>query len=261
MKPNRKGVEVSMSGHSKWHNIKLRKGKQDAERGKAFTRLAREIIVAAKSGGGNPDMNPRLRLTIQKAREASMPADNIKRAIQRGTGEVEGANYEELTYEGYGPGGTAVLVSSLTDNKNRTVSEMRYIFSRNGGNLGESGCVAWNFEPKGVISIDANGTDEDTVMMQVLDAGAEDITTADGAYEVVTAPEDYNKVDEVLRASGLKILESEYTMVPKNTVKLVGKEAQQMLRLVDALEESDDVQKVYANFDIPDEVLEEIMGE
>src|SRR6188508_1216829 len=163
-----------MSGHSKWHNIRLKKGKMDAERGKTFTKLAREIIVAAKAGGGNPDANIRLRMAIQKARESSMPADNIKRAIQRGTGELEGANYDELTYEGYGPGGVVVLVEVLTDNRNRTVAELRNLFGKSGGSLGEQGCVAWIFDPKGLVSVPRNGTDEDTVMMAALDAGAED---------------------------------------------------------------------------------------
>lgn len=246
-----------MSGHSKWHNIKLRKGKQDAERSKSFTRLAREIIVAAKEGGGNADMNPRLRMAVQKAKEASMPNDNIKRAIQRGTGELEGVNYDEVTYEGYGPGGTAVLVQTLTDNKNRTVSEIRYTFSRNGGNLGESGCVAWNFDARGLISIEKEGLDEDTVMMQALDAGAEDVKTEDESFDVYTEPSDFTKVEETLRKANLKILSAEVTMIPKNTVKLEGKEAQQMLRLIDALEDCDDVQQVHANFDIPDEILEQ----
>jgi YebC/PmpR family DNA-binding regulatory protein len=164
-----------MSGHSKWHNIRLKKGKMDAERGKTFTKLAREIIVAAKAGGGNPDANVRLRIAIQKARESSMPAENIKRAVQRGTGELEGVNYDELTYEGYGPGGVAVLVEVLTDNRNRTVAELRNLFSKNGGSLGEQGCVAWIFDPKGLISVAKNGTDEESVMMAALEAGAEDV--------------------------------------------------------------------------------------
>lgn len=245
-----------MSGHSKWHNIRLRKGKQDAERGKAFTRLAREIIVAAKEGGGGVDANPRLRMAVQKAKDSSMPADNIKRAIQRGTGEVEGANYDEITYEGYGPGGTAVLVSCFTDNRNRTVSEMRYIFTRNGGNLGESGCVAWNFESKGMISISKDGTTEDTVLEKALDAGAEDMRVEEESFDVITSVEDFTKVEEALRTSGLKIAEAEVTMLPKNTVKLDGHPAHVMIKLMDALEDNDDVQKVYANFDIPDELIE-----
>lgn len=245
-----------MSGHSKWHNIRLRKGKQDAERGKIFTKLAREIIVAAKSGGGNPDTNLRLRLAVQKARENSMPMDNIKRAIERGTGASDGANYDEVTYEGYGPGGVAVMVDCLTDNKNRTVPEIRHIFSRSGGQLGESGCVAWNFDSKGVILVPADGVDEDTVMMAALEAGAEDVRSEDDTFEVITAPGDVHAVRERLEAAGLKVSSAEQTMVPKTTVKLEGKEAQQMLRLMEMLEDHDDVQKAYANFDIEEDVLE-----
>jgi YebC/PmpR family DNA-binding regulatory protein len=244
-----------MAGHSKWANIRLRKGKQDAERGKAFTKLAREIIVAAKAGGGNPDANPRLRLAIQKARDASMPADTIKRNIQRGTGELEGVHYEEITYEGYGPGGVAVMVDILTDNRNRTVSEIRNLFSRSGGNMGESGCVAWLFDPKGFISVPKDGTDEDTVMMAALEAGAEDVRDEGESFDVITSPEEFVQVREALAAAGVTFASAEVTMLPKNTVSLQGKEAQQMLRLMENLEDHDDVQNVYANFDIPDNVL------
>jgi YebC/PmpR family DNA-binding regulatory protein len=244
-----------MSGHSKWHNIRLKKGKMDAERGKTFTKIAREIIVAAKAGGGNPDANLRLRLAIQKAREASMPQDNIKRAIQRGTGELEGASYDELTYEGYGPGGVAVMVDTLTDNRNRTVAELRNLFSKSGGSLGESGCVAWIFDPKGLISIPRNGVDEDTVMMAALDAGAEDVRVEEEAYDVITAPEDLPSVRDALTTVRITSSLAEVTMLPKSTVALQGKEAQQMIRLMEGLEEHDDVQHVYANFDIPEEVM------
>jgi YebC/PmpR family DNA-binding regulatory protein len=244
-----------MSGHSKWHNIRLKKGKMDAERGKTFTKLAREIIVAAKAGGGNPDANVRLRMAIQKARESSMPADNIKRAIQRGNGELEGANYDELTYEGYGPGGVAVLVEVLTDNRNRTVAEIRNQFSKNGGSLGEQGCVAWIFDPKGLISVPKDGVDEETVMMAALEAGADDVRVEDETFDVVTAPEELPAVRQAIEAAGLKYTLAEVTMLPKTTVRIEGKEAQQTLRLMDGLEDHDDVQHVYANFDIPESVL------
>jgi YebC/PmpR family DNA-binding regulatory protein len=244
-----------MSGHSKWHNIRLKKGKMDAERGKIFTKLAREIIVAAKEGGGNPDANARLRLAVQKARDASMPQDNIKRAIQRGTGELEGVNYEELTYEGYGPGGAAVMVDVLTDNKNRTVSELRNIFSKAGGSLGESGCVAWIFDPKGLISVPRDGVDEDTVMMAALDAGAEDVRSEEESFDVMTSPEDLPAVRQALTDAGIAFSLAEVTMLPKSTVELKGKEAQQMIRLMEHIEDHDDVQHVYANFDIAEEVM------
>ena len=248
-----------MSGHSKWHNIKLRKGKQDAMRGKLFTKIAREIIVAAKEGGGNPESNLRLRLTIQKARENSMPQDNIKRAIQRGTGEIEGANYEEVTYEGYGPGGVAILVSCLTDNRNRTVAELRNIFSKRGGNLGESGCVGWMFEQKGLVQIPADKTDEDSVMMTTMDAGAEDIKVEDDTINVYCQPADLQKVRDALSEAGIEYTSSEATMIPNNTVEIGdANEAGKLLRLMDALDDLDDVQQAYANFDISDEIMQEI---
>jgi len=244
-----------MSGHSKWHNIRLKKGKMDAERGKIFTKVAREIIVAAKEGGGNPEANARLRLAVQKARDASMPQENIKRAIQRGTGELEGVNYEELTYEGYGPGGAAVMVDVLTDNKNRTVAEVRNIFSKPGGSLGESGCVAWIFDPKGLISVPKDGLDEDTVMMAALDAGAEDVRSEEETFDVITSPEDLPAVRQALTDAGIPFTLAEVTMLPKSTVELKGKEAQQMIRLMEQLEDHDDVQHVYANFDIAENVM------
>ncbi len=251
-----------MSGHSKWHNIRLRKGKQDAERGARFTKLAREIIVAAKAGGGNPDANLRLRLAVQKARENSMPQDKIKNAIQRGTGEIEGAIFEELQYEGYGPGGAAVLVQTATDNRNRTVADIRSIFTKNGGNLGESGSVAWMFgAPQGLITIPKSITDEDSVFAAALDAGAEDVQSDDPEnFEVYTEPGNLARVAEALEQAGIKPSSSEITMVPANTVQLNAKEAQQMLRLLDLLEDHDDVQRVFSNFDIPDEVLETAAG-
>ncbi len=244
-----------MSGHSKWHNIRLKKGKMDAERGKIFTKLAREIIVAAKNGGGNPDGNLRLKLAIQKARENSMPAENIKRAIQRGTGELEGANYEELTYEGYGPAGVAVLVNAMTDNRNRTVAELRNMFSKAGGNLGESGCVSWMFDTKGIVTVPKDAASEDDIMMAAMDAGAEDIREEDETFDVLTAPETLAAVRDALGAAGIPFTSAEITQLPKNTIRLEGKEAQQMLRLMDLLEDHDDVQNVFANFDIEDSVL------
>lgn len=245
-----------MSGHSKWHNIRLRKGKQDAQRSNLFTKLAREIIVAAKEGGGNPDSNLRLRLAIQKARENSMPQENIKRAIQRGTGEIEGAQYEQVTYEGYGPAGVAVMVSCLTDNRNRTVAELRTAFSKNGGSLGESGCVAWMFDPKGVITIQKDSVDEDTLMLTALEAGAEDITSEGDTYEVITAPDQFADVRQALTNAGIPLVNAELTMQPKSTVRVEGKEATQVLRMMEQIEDLDDVQQVYANFDIPEEILE-----
>jgi YebC/PmpR family DNA-binding regulatory protein len=244
-----------MSGHSKWHNIRLKKGKMDAERGKIFTKISREIIIAAKAGGGNPDSNLRLRMAVQKARENSMPADKIKNAIQRGTGELEGVNYEELTYEGYGPSGVAVLVEVATDNRNRTVAELRNIFSKCGGNLGESGCVAWLFNPRGLVSLPKEGLTEDKVMEAAIEAGADDVKTEEETFDVYTAPEDFGAVRDALAGSGMKVLSSEVTMVPSTTVALEGKPAEQMLRLMENLEDHDDVQNVYANFDIPESVL------
>ncbi len=251
-----------MSGHSKWHNIKLRKGKQDAERSKNFTKLAREIIVAAKDGGSNPDANLRLRLSIQKARDNSMPQENIKRAIQRGAGEIDGASYEEITYEGYGPAGVAVLVACLTDNRNRTVAELRNTFTKNGGNLGENGCVAWMFDQKGLFTIAADKSDEDTVMMATMDAGAEDVEVdEDGTIEVTCAPADFGKVRDALTEAGIDFSSADLTMIPKTTVTVSdAKEAARTLRLVDALDDLDDVQQVYSNFDIPDDILQAVSG-
>ncbi|MCL5104210.1 MAG: YebC/PmpR family DNA-binding transcriptional regulator [Armatimonadetes bacterium] len=250
-----------MSGHSKWHNIRLRKGKQDAQRSKLFTKMAREIIVAAKDGGGNPDANLRLRLAIQKAREVSMPNDNIKRAIQRGTGGGDGANFDEVTYEGYGPAGVAILVACLTDNRNRTVAELRNVFTKTGGNLGESGCVGWMFDAKGLIEIPGDKSDEETVMMATLDAGAEDIRMEDGTIEVLCQPVDLAKVREAIEEAGIEYTSAEFTMLPQNSVRVEDtKEAARILRLMDALEDLDDVQQAYANFDIPDDIMQEVAG-
>jgi YebC/PmpR family DNA-binding regulatory protein len=244
-----------MSGHSKWHNIRLKKGKMDAERGKIFTKLSREIIMAARAGGGNPDGNLRLKMAIAKARENSMPADKIKSAIQRGTGEVEGVVYDELTYEGYGPSGVAVLVNCATDNRNRTVAELRNIFSKCGGNLGESGSVAWQFNRRGLISVPRNGKSEDEVMEIAIEAGAEDVRSEDETFDIYTAPEDFSTVRDAVEASKLPIASAELTMVPSTTVAVEGKAAEQMIRMMDQLEDHDDVQNVFANFDIPDSVL------
>ncbi|MBI3910347.1 MAG: YebC/PmpR family DNA-binding transcriptional regulator [Armatimonadetes bacterium] len=244
-----------MSGHSKWHNIRLRKGRQDAERGKIFTRLAREIIIAAKEGGGNPDANTRLRLAIEKARENSMPQESIRRAIMRGTGELEGVSYEEMTYEGYGPGGVAVLVQAMTDNRNRTVAELRNIFSKAGGNLGESGCVAWLFNTKGLVSVPKDAAAEDDVLFVVLDLGAEDVRAEESTWDIICPPEALAAVREGLERAGIPIQAAEVTQLPSTTVNLAGKEAQQMLRLMEQLEDHDDVQNIYANFDIEESVL------
>jgi len=245
-----------MSGHSKWHNIKVRKEKADAQKGRVFTQVAKEIIVAAEQGGGNPDTNARLRTAMQKAREAGMPQDNVKRAIQRGTGEIEGTAYEEVTYEGYGPGGVAIMVEAVTDNKNRTVSELRAVLSKAGGNLGESGCVAWMFHSKGVILLDRSQIEEDPLMELALEAGAEDVRTGDSTYEILTAPSELERVKNALIARELKLESAEVAFIPDTTVHVEGRQAESVLRLMEALEDQEDVQRVHANFDIPDAVLE-----
>lgn len=246
-----------MSGHSKWHNIRLRKGKQDAERGARFTKLAREIIVAAKTGGGSPDTNLRLRLAIQKAREASMPQDKIKNAVQRGTGEIEGAAIEEIVYEAYAPGGVAMMILCATDNRNRTVADVRSMLTKNGGRLAESGAVSYLFgPPQGLVTIERDGTDEDAVLMAALEAGAEDVKTTEEGFEVYTTPGELASVAESLRDAGLTVASSDITMIPTTTVRVEGKDAKQVLKLMDALEEHDDIQQVHANFDIPDDELE-----
>jgi YebC/PmpR family DNA-binding regulatory protein len=247
-----------MSGHSKWATTKHKKAAADAKRGKAFTKITKELTVAAKIGGGDADGNPRLRTAMIKAKEANMPQDNIKRAIQKGTGELPGVSYDEITYEGYGPGGVAILVECLTDNKNRTVSEIRHILGKGGGSMGENGCVSWMFTQKGYIVVDKNNAAEDTLMDVVLEAGAEDMKSDpdEPNYEIFTAPGDFEAVRSAIEAKGIGMEASEVTMVPQSYVKLEGKEAQQMIRLMDMLEDNDDVQEVYANFDIPDEVME-----
>jgi YebC/PmpR family DNA-binding regulatory protein len=244
-----------MSGHSKWSTIKHKKAASDAKRGKIFTKLIKEITVAARMGGGDLSANPRLRSAIQAAKTENMPKDNIDRAIKKGTGELEGVNYEESIYEGYGPGGAAVLVDSLTDNKNRAVSEIRHIFAKNGGSLGENGCVAWMFDKTGYIVVERGATDEDTLMEVALEAGAEDVREDNSNFEVITAPEDFEDVLTAIQTAGIATIEGEVTMLPQSTTNLAGKEAEQMIRLMDMLEDCDDVQKVYTNADIPDDLV------
>lgn len=244
-----------MSGHSKWATTKHKKAAADAKRGKLFTKLTKEITVAARLGGGDPEGNPRLRAAIAKAKAVSMPADNIKRAIQKGTGELPGVSYEEITFEGYGPGGVALMIEAMTDNRNRTVSEIRHILSKLGGNLGESGCVSWMFNKKGYIVVKQDKADEENLLALVLDAGAEDMQAEDENFVITTAPSDFEKVKKALEDVGVPMDAAEVTMLPQTYVKLEGKEAAQMLKLMETLEDSDDVQNVYANFDIPDEIL------
>ena len=247
-----------MAGHSKWHNIRLRKGKQDAVRGKLFTRLAKEIIIAAKSGGGNADTNVRLRMAVQTARQNSMPADNIKRAIQKGTGELDGGNLAEVVYEGYGPGGVAILVECLTDNTNRTYPEIRAAFSKGGGRLGESGSVGYLFEKKGVLVLEPGATTEDALMEIALDAGAEDVQpTDDGGFEVTTAFTDFAVVRDALDTAGIKYASAEITAVPSTSVALGPEEEAQVLKLLDRIEENDDVQNVHHNLEISEAALAE----
>jgi len=249
-----------MSGHSKWAQIKHKKAVVDAKRGKIFSKIAKEITVAARLGGGDPDGNPRLRTVLENAREVNMPGENIKRAIMKGTGELPGVSYEESIYEGYGPGGTAILLEVLTDNKNRTVPEIRHIMAKNGGNLGEAGCVAWMFEKKGYILVEKTKIDEDSLMSAALEAGAEDMKNDPGedSYEIITAPEDVNKVKAALEAAGIPVSLAEITMLPKSYVALDGKSAEQIIRLVDVLEDHEDIQNVYTNFNIPDEVMAKV---
>jgi len=249
-----------MSGHSKWSTIKRKKGAADAKRGKVFTRLIKELTIAARMGGGNPEGNPRLRTAIAAAKAENMPKDNIDRAIKKGTGEIEGVSYEEIVYEGYGPGGAAVMVEVLTDNKNRTAAEVRHIFTKNNGKLGESNCVAFMFDKKGIIVYDKDAIDEEQLMEAALDAGAEDIIEDDDTRTVMTSLKDFYTVKEGIDTTeGLpKYSVAEITMVPQNTVKLAGREAEQMLRLMEALEESDDAQNVYSNFDIPAGEMEKL---
>jgi YebC/PmpR family DNA-binding regulatory protein len=244
-----------MSGHNKWASIKHKKGANDAKRGKIFTKLIKEITVAARMGGGDLNGNPRLRAAVLAARAENMPKDNIERGIKKGTGELEGVSYEESLYEGYGPGGAAVLVESLSDNKNRSVAEIRHIFSKNGGSLGTSGCVAWMFKKKGYIAIERQAVDEEKLMEKALEAGAEDVREDETTFEVITAPEDFEAVKAAIDTLLAPYISSEVTMLPQNTTALAGKEADQMVKLMDMLEDCDDVQKVYTNADIPDELV------
>jgi len=246
-----------VSGHSKWSTIKRKKGAIDAKRGKIFTKLIKEITVAARMGGGDIDGNPRLRSAVTAAKTENMPKDNIERAIKKGTGSLDGANYEEILYEGYGPAGVAILVEAMTDNKNRTVADVRYFFNKAGGNLGESGCVAWMFNKKGVILIDKEEISEEELMDLAIEAGAEDMVEEDSTFQVLTTPEDFNDVVEHLENKGIKFIEASLSMESKNTVDVTEeRQARSLMKLLDNLEDHEDVQKVHANFDIPDELME-----
>ncbi len=249
-----------MAGHSRWHNIKNKKAKADAIRGRIFTKVIKEITIAARIGGGDPEANPRLRMAIEKAREVNMPMENIERAIKRGTGELEGVNYEEVQYEGYGPGGVAIIVEATTDNRNRTIAEVRHIFSKYGGNLGSSGCVSFLFEDKGIINVAKNKYQEDEILEKAIEAGAEDVITDDpDFYEIRTSPTDFYKVKENLEKMGIEISNATLTKIPTTTVSITDEEtALKLMKLLDALEENDDVQKVYANFDIPENILSKL---
>ena len=248
-----------MAGHSKWANIKHRKGAVDAKRGKIFTKLIKEITVAARLGGGDPAANPRLRSAIAAAKAVNMPKDNVERGIKKGTGELEGVSYEEILYEGYGPGGVAVLVECMTDNRNRTVAEVRSFFSKSGGNMGESGCVSWMFDKKGSILIDQESIDEEKLMDLAIEAGAEDVVDEENVFQVLTSPEDFDQVREALETADLSFIEAGVSMIPKNVVEVADtKTASSLMKLLDNLEDCDDVQNVHANFDIPDEIMEAI---
>ncbi len=244
-----------MSGHNKWSTIKHKKGAADAKRGRIFSRLIKEITVAARMGGGDINGNPRLRTAVLAAKAENMPKDNIDRAIKKGTGEIEGVSYDEFIYEGYGPGGAAVLVNVLTDNKNRAAADVRHIFSKCGGNLGEAGCVNWMFSQKGSLTVPKDKASEDQVMEAALDAGAEYVKETDDGFDVLTAPEDFESVKEALEKAGIPFSDAEIAMIPQTTVELAGKEAEQMVRLLETLEDCDDVQNVSTNADIPDSAL------
>src|SRR5436190_20353663 len=249
-----------MSGHSKWHSIKHKKGAIDAKRGRMFTKVIKEITIAARIGGGDADGNPRLRKAVADAKVLNMPADNIKRAIMKGTGELEGGQLEELIYEGYGPAGVAMIVEVVTDNRNRTVSEIRHVFSKNGGNMGEAGSVSWMFHKKGYIAIDKSKADEDTLMALAIDAGADDFTSDESSYEIYTSPDVFDKVLNAVKAKGIQTITAEISMIPQTYIKVEGKTAQQLVKLMEALEEHDDVQHVYANFDIEESELAEAVS-
>ena len=245
-----------MSGHSKWSTIKHKKGAADKKRGKIFTKLIKEITVAARMGGGDVESNPRLRQAVAAAKAQNMPKDNFERAIKKGTGELEGVNYEEIRYEGYGPAGVAVLVECLTDNKNRTIADVRYIFSKAGGNVGTDGCVSWMFDKKGLIAVSKDNADEETLMDVALEAGAEDIKDEGDTFEIITDPADYDAVKDAVDAAEIACDVAEITMIPQNTTAVAGKEAEQMIRFMEALDDCDDIQKFYTNADIPDEAFE-----
>lgn len=244
-----------MSGHSKWSTIKHKKGATDAKRGKIFTKIIKEITIAARLGGGDVDANPRLRTAVAGAKAQNMPQDNILRAIKKGSGELEGVNYEEITYEGYGPGGAAILIEAMTDNKNRTVGEVRTILGKNGGNMGESGCVAYMFEKKGLMVVPGDAMDEDSLMELVLEAGADDLQNVDGHYEILTSKDNFHAVHTLLEEKGIPMEVAELTAIPSNTIPMDEKTGKAMLRVMDLLEDHDDVQKAYSNFDITDEVM------
>ncbi len=246
-----------MAGHSKWANRKHRKARQDAKKGNIFSKMAREITIAAREGGGDPDTNPRLRLAIDRAKQMSVPNDNIDRALKRGTGDIEGASYEEVRYEGYGPQGAAIMVDVVTDNRNRTAQEIRYVFSKHGGNLGESGCVSWMFNQKGLIVLQGD-FDEEEVFLLAVDQGAEDVQTEEEALTIITPPEDFETVRRSLKDSGYSVEVAEITYLPTTQVQMSGQDAQTLIRLVDALEEQEDVQNVYGNFEITDDSLLEV---
>jgi YebC/PmpR family DNA-binding regulatory protein len=247
-----------MSGHSKWSTIKHKKAAKDAKRGKLFSKIIKEITVAAKLGGGDLNANPRLRTAVNSAKQQSMPHDNVDRAIKKGTGELEGVDYEEIQYEGYGPGGVAILVNVMTDNRNRTVSEIRRIFSRHGGNMGESGCVAWMFSKRGQISVEKSQVEEERLMEIVLEAGANDIVDGGDVFEITTSPDDFDAVKEAIEKAGIQCASASVDMVAQGTVNVTGSAAEQTLKLVDELEEHDDVQDVASNFEIPEEELERL---
>jgi YebC/PmpR family DNA-binding regulatory protein len=246
-----------MSGHSKWSSIKHKKAAVDAKRGKMFTKLIKEITVAAREGGGDPDANPRLRTAVANAKAQNMPNETIERGILRGTGQLPGTSYEEIIYEGYGPKGVAIIVEVVTDNRNRSTSDLRNILSKNGGNLGERGCVSWMFDKKGLVVIDKDKADEDDLILIALDAGAEDIKSEDDSYEIITEPQHFESVRDAIQEAGIETALEEISMIPQTTVKLDGKEALQLLKIIEGLEEHDDVQNVYSNFDIPDELIEQ----
>ena len=245
-----------MSGHSKWHTIKHKKGAADAKRGKVFTRIIKELTVAARGGGGDPEMNPRLRTIVAEAKSVNMPQDNIKRAIRRGTGEEEGVSYDEITYEAYGPGGVAIMIETLTDNKNRTVGEMRHTLTKYGGKLGDANSVARMFEKKSSISIEKGKVEEDTLMNAVLEAGADDMTDQGAGWEIVSAPDLHTAVLDAVKALGIEPVEAVVAMVPATTIRLTGKEAQQMLKLIDALDDNEDTKNVFSNADFDDKDIE-----